>query len=277
LKTFLKALFYCTLLCFGIINCLTAQSLRYSVALPYTSLAAYSTQQKDPLSFTANQAALAAIKQAGIGMYGERRFLLAATSYYRLAAAIPTHLGNIGLQLNYGGFKNFNESNIGLAYAKRLGTTVDIGAQFNYYSYHIPSYSGVAAVNFELGAIIHLTDQLNAGIHLYNPAGGRLGKQADEKLASMYRFGLGYDVAENFYVSSEIIKEEDQPVNITAGMQYQFAKQFFVRTGFTSGASILFAGVGAGFSNFRVDIAASYHPQLGFSPGILFVSNFGNK
>jgi hypothetical protein len=277
LKTFLKALIHSTLLCFGIINCLTAQSLRYTAALPYTGLSAYSIQQQDPLSFTGNQAALADIKQAGIGLYGERRFLLAATSYYRLAAAMPTKLGNIGLQLNYSGFKNFNENAIGLAYAKSLGDKVDIGVQFNYYSYRIPSYNNASTVNFEAGAIIHFTEKLSGGLHVYNPTGGKLGKQQDEKLAAVYTFGLGYDASENFFVSAAIVKEEDKPVNVLAGMQYQFSKQFFARAGFVSESAMVFAGIGAGWKIFRVDLSASFHPQLGLSPGILFTSSFGNK
>ena len=86
-----------------------AQSLRYSIAQPYISLSAYSKEQNDPLSFTGNQAALAQTRLAGFGIYGERRFMLEETSAYCFAAAIPTRMGNFGLQLNYCGFKNFNE------------------------------------------------------------------------------------------------------------------------------------------------------------------------
>ena len=271
----MKVLITFTFVCYSIINCAIAQSLRYSIALPYTSLSAYSNQQKDVLSFTGNQAALANVSQAGIGLYGERRFLLAATSYYTLAAAIPSKMGNFGVHLNYSGFKNFNENKLGLAYARSLGSKVDVGIQFNYYGYRIPAYGNASAINFEAGAIIHFSEKLNGGIHVYNPVGGKLGE--DEKLASAYKIGLGYDASENFFVSGEIIKEEDKPVNVVAGVQYQFAKQFFARAGFLSESFTAFAGVGAGWKNIRIDIAASYHPQLGFSPGILFISNFGNK
>ena len=273
----MRVLITFTLLCFGIVNNIIAQSLRYSIALPYTGLSAYSIKQNDPLSFTGNQAALANVNQAGIGLYGERRFLLASTSYYTLATAIPTKMGNFGVQLNYSGFKNFNENKLGLAYARSLGSKVDVGVQFNYYGYRIPGYNNASTINFEAGAIIHFTDKLNGGVHVYNPVGGKLDKGGDEKLASAYKIGLGYDASENFFVSGEIVKEEDKPVNVVAGVQYQFAKQFFARAGFLSESSTAFVGVGAGWKNLRVDIAASYHPQLGFSPGILFISNFGNK
>ena len=255
-------------------NSVTAQSLRYALAQPYISLSAYSVQQNNALSFTGNQAALAGVKNAGIGIYGERRFMLSETSVYTLAGSLPTRLGNFGLMINYAGFKNFNENKIGLAYARKLGKFLDVGVQFNYYSYRIPSYGNASTINFEIGAMMHVTDKLNAGIHVYNPVSGKLGKNSDEKLASAYKMGIGYDASDKFFISSEIIKEEDKPVNVIAGLQYRFAKQFFARAGFISETTSAYAGAGVAWKNLRLDISSSYHPQLGFSPGILLIMNF---
>lgn len=255
-------------------NSVTAQSLRYALAQPYISLSAYSVQQNDALSFTGNQAALAGIKNAGIGIYGERRFMLSETSVYTLAGSLPTRLGNFGLMINYAGFKNFNENKIGLAYARKLGKFLDVGVQFNYYNYRIPSYGNASTINFEIGAMMHVTDKLNAGIHVYNPVSGKFGKNSGEKLASAYKMGIGYDASDKFFISSEIIKEEDKPVNVIAGLQYHFAKQFFARAGFISETTSAYAGAGVAWKNLRLDISSSYHPQLGFSPGILLIMNF---
>ncbi|MEP7254277.1 MAG: hypothetical protein ABI666_00805 [Ferruginibacter sp.] len=265
------------LVCIIKFNPVTAQSLRYSIAQPYINLSAYSHKQNDILSFTGNQAALAQTKNAGLGIYGERRFMLSETSSYTLGAAFPTRMGNFGLQLNYSGFKNFNENKIGLTYARKLGKLVDVGVQFNYYGYRIPAYGNASSINFEIGAMMHLTDKLNAGIHVYNPVGGKLGKDKEEKLASVYKAGLGYDASDHFFISAEIIKEEDKPVNVIAGLQYQFAKQFFARAGFISESTTAYAGAGVGWKNLRLDISSGYHPQLGFSPGILLIMNFKGR
>ena len=265
------------------LNHLSAQSLRYSLAQPYTSLSAYSLQQNDPLSFTGNQAALARAKQAGIGVFVERRFMLKETSVYTLATSVPTRLGNFGIQINYAGFKNFRENKIGLAYARKLGKLVDVGVQFNYYGYNIPAYGKASAIDFEIGTMLHLTNKLNAGIHVCNPVGGKLGNtsatlSADkEKLAAAYKIGLGYDASERFFISSEIIKEEDKAVNVIAGLQYRFAKQFFAKAGFISESGTAYAGAGIGWKNLRLDISSSYHPQLGFSPGILLMMDLKAK
>ena len=38
-----------------------------------------------------------------------------------------------------------------------------------------------------------------------------------------------------------------------------------------------YAGAGVSWNNLRLDISASYHPQLGFSPGLMLIVNFKSK
>ena len=251
-----------------------SQAVRHPIAARYIGLGAYSINHVDAFSFTANQASLAQVKSAATGVYGERRFLLSEANMYTAVIALPTQQGNFGFRADYFGFTNYNESQLGIAYARSLGSKLDVGVKFNYYSFKIPGYGNASAVNFELGVIGHLTDKLNAGVHVYNPMGSKLSKQEDEKLGSAYTFGLGYEASDNFFVSSEISKEENEPINVTVGFQYNFMKQFFVRAGIATETTNSYAGAGIKWKNFRLDVSGSYHPQLGFSPGLLLIVNF---
>ena len=253
-----------------------AQSLRQPISAVYLGLGAYSTQHNDVFSTVNNQASLAQIKNTTAGVYGERRFMLTETSVYSLAAAIPTRQGNFGVNVKYSGFKNFNENQVGLAYARKLSNKVDIGIQFNYYGYRVPSINSASTINVEIGGLVHLTDKLNAGVHVYNPIGGKFSKTG-EKLTAIYKVGLGYDASEKFFVSAELVKEENFPVNLNAGMQYRFAKQFFARAGIASATSNIYAGFGIAWSTLRLDISGSYHPQLGISPGLLLILDLNKK
>ncbi len=257
-----------------------AQSLRYPIALPYAAVTAYSTQQIDPLSFTGNPAALARIKHVGMGIYGERRFMLSPLSYYATAASIPTPIGKMGISFNYGGYKNFNENKIALAYAKKLGTTVDMGIQFNYYSYRIPAYASTGSFTATVAALLHLSEKLHTGIYVYNPISSKKQKNSSLQMASekqiwLYKLGLGYDASEAFYCSAEMMKEEDRPINVTAAIQYHFVKRIFCRAGVLTESGTCFAGLGFSIGKMRLDISGSFHPQLGISPGILLVSQWG--
>ena len=256
-------------------NITDGQSLRQPISAIYLGLGAYSMHQGDVFSFVNNQAALAQIKNATAGVYGERRFMIAATSMYSAAVAIPSSHGNFGMNLSFAGFKNFNEYQIGLAYARNLGSVVDIGVQFDYYGYRIPAYINANTITFEMGAMFHLTNQLNAGIQVYNPIGGKMLK-SDEQLSAIYKMGLGYDVSEILMVATELVKEENNLLNLNAGVQYQMVKNFFVRIGISSATASSYGGVGICWNNMRLDISGSYHPQLGWSPGLLLLFNSRN-
>ncbi len=255
-----------------------AQSLRYPVAMPYINLTAQSLQHQDVFSFAANPAALARQKTAAIGVYAEQRFSLKATANYRLAAAFPSRLGNLGLLVQYGGFKNYNQSVAGLAYGRSLGTKAEVGIQFNYYASRTPGYSSTGNIGAEAGIRLHFTDKLHAGIQVSNPFPAPTVKGNEERSAAVYKLGIGYDVSELFFIGTEMVKEEDLPVNLITGMQYRFMKQLFARAGFTSATALLFAGAGLAWSHYRADISVSFHPQLGLSPGFLLVMDIaGNK
>ena len=159
----------------------------------------------------------------------------------------------------------------GLAYARMLGDFVDVGAQFNYYNIRIAGYGNASAVNFDAGVIFHFTDQLHGGLHIYNPTSSKLGKNNDERLPAVFSAGLGYDASENFFVSSEIEKVEDQPVNVNVHLQYKFAERVLVRGGVASNTAVFFLGAGFIVKNFRFDATASLHPQLGVTPGLLLI------
>jgi hypothetical protein len=231
----------------------------------------------DVFSFTNNQAVLSSYRNVQGGVYGEQRFLLKETSFFSMAIALPTSAGGFGFQANYFGYNDYNESQLGIAYGKTLGKMVDIGVQFDYYRIVISGYGSMSTMNFEVGAMFHLAENIHLGLHAYNPAGGRFGKHTGEKLASLYNIGLGYEASKQVFISAEIVKEEDRPVNVNVWWQYVFAKQFFARSGIATQTASPYAGIGLLWSDFIINIAVSYHPQLGFSPGLLLIYQFRKK
>ncbi len=254
-----------------------SQAVRRPISARYIGMGAYSLNHVDVFSMTANTASLAQVKSSGAGVFAERRFMLDATNMFTAVVALPTSQGNFAVQADYFGFKNYNESQLGLAYSRSLGSKVDVGIKFNYYNVRIPGYGNGSNVNFEIGTVLHLTEKVHAGFHAYNPVGGKFSKNEEEKLAAIYTFGLGYEPTENFLITTDFSKEEDQPANITAALQYNFKKQFFARLGVETETGNAFGGAGVSWKNLRLDANVSYHPHLGFSPGLLLIVNFNQK
>ena len=111
-------------------NLCNSQAVRKPVSASYTGLGAYSIKHADVFSITANQASLAQMKNAAVGVFGENRFLLTETSMYSAIIALPTKEGNFAFQADYFGYKNYNESQLGIAYARNVGTKLDLGIKF---------------------------------------------------------------------------------------------------------------------------------------------------
>ena len=135
-------------------------------------------------------------------------------------------------------------------------------------------YGNASTISFELGTVLHISERLHAGLHVSNPVGGKFGKNDTEKLSSVYAFGVGYEASSKFFVSAEIEKEEGRDINVNAGMQYKLIPQLLVRAGMLSATSQAWFGVGLMLKSFRLDITASYHPQLGITPGLLLLFEF---
>jgi hypothetical protein len=63
-------------------------------------------------------------------------------------------------------------------------------------------------------------------------------------------------------------------VNVNAGFQYKFTSQLLARAGISSATTSGWAGIGLLWKAFRLDVTASYHSQLGVTPGLLLLFNF---
>lgn len=240
----------------------------------YTSPFAYSLLHRDVFAIQSNQASLAGQEHIATAIYSERRFGLNELSAYRGLVALPTSSGNFGLAMGYAGSSEFNTTKIGLAYARKLGSLISIGAQFNYNGLAVKGYGNDGAVSFETGAILHLTTKLHTGIHLNNPVGGKFGRNGLEKLPAIFSMGFGYDISDNVFLGAELIKEEDNPAYLNTTLHYQLIEKLHVRVGITTATHSFYMGIGIRYQQLRLDVTGSFHPQLGITPGLLFVVDF---
>jgi hypothetical protein len=254
-----------------------AQTLRTPAGACYETVCAYSELHTDVFSFTAQPAALARSKTASTGIFAERRFMLQELDQITAAMELPVRSGNFGLVLHQQGKTDFRQLQFGLAYGRRLGPKADIGARFNYHTLGITGYGNAAAIGFDIGFVLHLTEKLQAGLLAINPTGARFGKTSPEKLPSVVVAGMGYDASGKFFVRFLMEKEEGRPVNINLGFHYAYTSQWLLRFGISTVTAGIYAGLGFVLDIVRIDVVTNYHPRLGFSPGLLLVHKFKKK
>lgn len=249
---------------------LSAQS--YQALLPggsAMSVGTYSSQFINLINVRANQAALAGIAGTAASVFTEKRFLLNALGTVAFSFVLPTHSGTFGASLQYFGNNLYSDRLAGLAYGRTLGKKAAIGMQADYVSTRIRDYGSVAALTFEAGLLFHLTDQLHAGIHTFNPLRQQLNKSAGMNMPSIYSAGMGYEYSSKFFVGAELRQEEDPAaVRFSVGAEYRLIEQLALQVGLANEPAANYLGMRVRWGQLQLHLAGTYHPQLGMTPAV---------
>ena len=69
--------------------------------------------------------------------------------------------------------------------------------------------------------------------------------------------------------AAEIEKDSDRNPIIKGGIEYLLHPSLAIRLGASTNPSLISFGIGYRLSsNFKIDVASSYHQNLGFTPGL---------
>ncbi len=222
---------------------------------------------KDIYSGFNNPAGLAYLDGFAGAAFVENRFLLQELQLAAISIAQPTNSGTIGMTLQYFGFEDYNEQKVGLNYSRQLFDKFSIGAQFDFLNTRVKEYGNAAAITFEVGLQYEILDKLATGIHVFNPIRATIGT---ENLPSIIQIGLTYQVADYLTISGAIEKDATLPYNAKFGVEYEIAKKIQLRAGMNSNPNRLSFGVGYLVNQLQLNVAATYHDILGFSPALGF-------
>lgn len=209
-----------------------------------------------------NPAAMVANRSFTAGLYSHRRFMLPEPVQYVIAAGYPLPNAGIGVQLNYLKSGAYRQTEAAIAYAKKLGK-IDLGARFNYHAVSAAGYGNTSAVVIDVGTIWHISDELHAGMYVYNPVGG--------KLSYRYSAGFGYEVSTQVLLSVQAGKTEDKPAGIDAAVHYQPVEKIIIQAGIYTGTAGPFLAAGYQLKVWQVLLSVSYNTQLGCSPTLMFI------
>lgn len=261
--------------CLFFTTSIAAQQLRPPAHL---ATGAFSVTHSDLFSFTANPACLARMPSAAGGIYAERPYLLPELKQVIVAAAVPAGNAGWGVEAGYLGANGFHELKSGIAYGRSFGGKMDLAVQLNYHSAGFASGYGTAgAVSADAGALFKISEPLQAGLILLNPASAGFRKEGMHQIPSFYIFGLGYSASAYFHCSLSLVKENGQPAGLDANLQYRMMQVCRMRAGLSTSNGSHWIGVGFLFRKIRLDLTLTRHPQLGLTPGMLLQFGSGEE
>ncbi len=221
-----------------------------------------------------NQAGLTGIKNFSAGIYYENRFGLKNLGLKAGAIVLPTKSGVFGLSMTYFGYSQYNESKIGLAYAKSFGEKFSAGVQLDYLSTHIAeNYGSQSAIAGEIGLRFQINKNLCIAGHIFNLNRAKIAKYNDERIPTVARLGLSYAFSEKIIVTAESEKDIQYNPVFKAGLEYHPIDMLYFRTGISTNPVLNAFGFGLVFKNFKLDFATSYHQTLGFTPQFSIIFN----
>ncbi len=234
-------------------------------------LAHASVTLSDLWSVSNNQAGLAWVEKTAFGAYYENRFGLEDLALKGAAVAIPLGSGGIGLSVQQFGASFYNETKYGLGYGQQLGEHFSLGVQLNYLRiFFAENYGSKGILNAEIGLMADVTEKLKIGAHLFNPTTAELADFDNERVPTIFRLGAQYAFSDDLFIVSEVEKDVDFPGSVKVGVEYQAIKNLFLRAGVSTNPFRNSFGFGYQWKGVQLDVAASYHEVLGYSPQVSF-------
>jgi hypothetical protein len=259
----------CLLIPLYLITCCGYASGEFIATGPSAGMAFASVTARDVWSACNNPAGLAYMKKWNAGLSLQNNYLLKELYMKAAMLSIPVWKGSIGLCFQHQGFDLYGELKAGLTYSMRLTKKFSLGARLNYT--RISQGEGYGCFNilsFDAGAQFAASDHLEVGVLIINPIAVKITMNSSERLATQMSIGIDWEIANGLKTALQVDKDLINKPVIRAGVEYQIARPLFIRTGLIINTLIVTAGTGFEAGAFRVDLSCSYHPTLGYSPGI---------
>jgi hypothetical protein len=135
----------------------------------------------------------------------------------------------------------------------------------------IAGYGHEQTLTGGVGVLSHLTSQLVTGIEVLNLGPGCFSRKRGKGPPLKYTMGVGYETSSQLLLQCDISKEEELPLTLVPGIQYNIKKQVFMKAAIKSQTGTLIAGAGLCWRCLRADVSISYHSRLGITPGLLLI------
>jgi len=235
-----------------------------------------STTFKDINAAYTNQAGLAFLSGTSINLSYENRFLTYDLSSIDLAIAKNfKKLGTFSFSVNKFGIEEYNEIQLGAAYAMKLNKKTALALQINFFNLSINGYGSRSTMSFETGILYDIHKDLSFGFHVTNPFPIKF--IDDIELPNIISLGIKYLISENLNIFGEIEKHINYDLFFKSGIEYAPLTSFSLYFGFKNNFNN-YADYSMGFKYkikqfINVELSTLYNLTLGLSPSIGFTYN----
>lgn len=205
--------------------------------------------------------------QNRVSFYGFRYVGLAEITDISTVVSLQSRMGSLAAGIHRYGFELFNETRM-LVALKHSIERFHTGISISYY--HISqggSYGSAGAIGIHLGMAANISDRIWLGARVTNinqPSYGSKGEMLPRELA----IGIGYEITDKLYFTSDIVKDVLFPLSFRAGLDVLVMGQLSARAGITTEPETVSFGFGYQAGMFRINFGLQQHQLLGLSPAL---------
>lgn len=183
-----------------------------------------------------------------------------------LSVSYPFQWANTGLAISSFGFQYYNETHVGLAFARNFADRLSMGLQFNYFSlYNMAVDSRMGILFPQTGITVRIAPTLVLGVHTFNPFQASLRSVIlTKRVPSIFSTGISKNFSSNFILRLQADKELQSPYRTAMAFEYWPLPEWNFRLGFYNQQVLVPCfGFHIQLRSFSVDFGAELHPILG--------------
>jgi hypothetical protein len=224
---------------------------------------------REGASAVEDPAALARLQEPCFHLQASDPFGIPELAYEALALCLPAAKGGFGLLLGSTGTSGYRTWTGSLSYGKSFGrfrAGIRLGPRLVSQGY---GYGFAFAVIPGLSLQVTPLKGVILGLAVDNPARQEYRPRGAGSLPRIFRIGAGIDLAKDGWACLELEKESNRRVTVKLGFEGTVNSRVFLRIGVTTDREVPLT-FGAGFlqGRYALDLAAAYHPELGFTPAL---------
>jgi hypothetical protein len=216
-----------------------------------------------------NQSLLAYNRSFSAGVNYENRFGIAELGTCTAGTVFTAGKNSVGIIYSHFGYPEFRRNMAGISCGMPLSENISAGVQVDYFSEVLPGeYDNIKVLTFEAGASFDLSEKVSAAIHLFNPVPNSLRRSV---LPSTITAGAGIDLSKTLFAGTEVEMSTKEKLIIRAGFEYEAAKKFWIRGGYSSENSSFSFGIGYLLKSMKIDLGFSTHDRLGVTSSVSLI------
>lgn len=208
--------------------------------------------------FTAfnNPAAALLNERSCIGISVQNRFGISDLNMYHLGGALKVNQTNY---LSYGigsmGIEGFSENQLITGYSLAISGNLTVGIRTGLIHYFLAERGHKLQPTADIGGLYNLSSRLTLGIVVHNPMQISRVREYNDYLPVGVAIGARYTAGDQLFILAEISKFELLPVQFKTGIEWNWRKHIWLRTGYSHANSAFSLGLGSEIKNLRINLA----------------------